>query len=795
MSKWVGKPLKRKEDFRLLTGRGKYIDDIVLPNMLHAAILRSPYPHAIIKNIDVSEARKLSGVVYILTGEELAQMTGPMLSYYLLQAPPTTQQYFMAFRKVRFVGEPVAAVAAETKEAAKDALELINVEYEPLKTVIDPEEAMKENAPILYEDAGTNILYHNIYVYGDVEKEFKEADVILSEKLSIHPYTSAPLETFGCIASYDGFSLTVWSPDQIPGMVVRALSAAIKIPEDKIRIISAQDIGGGYGIKTTLLPYMVIVSALSLKTLRPVKWIEERHEHFMAAGHSAGGRFYVQLALTRDGLVRAIRLKTIEDEGIFSLWTCLYWLLKLTNIVNCYKIRAVYFEPFSVATNKCAAVPNRGVGKPGMCYIIERMMNLAAQRLGLTPEEIRFRNFIPPEEFPYRTPTGNLYDSGRYAEALKLLLEKIEIEKLREEQRKLREQGRYIGIGISTGLEPSVSNFSYFEFMEVGRPNTTGASSAARVTITPGGKVVVAIGSPCSGQGHETTLAQVVAEELGITPEDVTVLPFDTQSCPTTSSQGLYANRFVSMDLGAVTKALSRLKEKILRIAASQLDAPLESLTFGDGKIYVKDSPDRAITLESIATIAYSDVLKLKDIEPGLTETAYYVHPSADRPDDKKRMSIQLVFGYNFHAAVVEVDIETGQVKILRYVVVADCGRIINPMIVEGQVHGATAHGIASALYEGILYNEEGQCLTTTYTDFGAASAVDLPNIEVYHIETPSPFTVMGAKGVGEGGAIPSPAAIANAVEDALSPFGVKITELPITPEKILRLIKQSQKK
>jgi len=803
----VGLSVRRKEDARFLTGKGRFVEDITLPGMLYAAIKRSPYAHARIISIDTSKAERLPGVVAVLTGEEVAAMTKPIVcpiighksavtSTTILR--PVTSQYYMAFRKVRYVGEPVVAVAARDMATARDALDLIRVDYEPLKPVLSSEDAMRADAPLLYEEVGSNIVWHDVFTYGDVDGAFASADLVLRKQFSTHHYSSVPLEPLACIAYYDrsSNSLTIWSTEQFIGLAYKALSETIGLPAERVRMI-VPDVGGGFGVKSTQLTYPVITSLLSIKTDRPVKYVEDRTEHMMAAGRHASGKFDVQLALSKDGTIRGIKVVDIEDEGVYNEKIGRHQLLKLTNIINCYKIPAVYFECYSVVTNKPPISPNRGVGKPAMCFIIERMMNIVAKKLGLTAEEIRFRNFIQPWEFPYKTPTGCLYDSGNYPEALRKLLQLLEIDKLRAEQKKLRQQGKYIGIGFSIGVEPAGSNIGYFYLSQYkvfgGDPPISGASAAARVTIEPTGKVTVAIGAPSNGQGLETATAQIVADELGVKFEDVSLLPgFDSSTHPFTLTTARNSNRFASVDVGAIVAAARKVKEKVLLIAGSILGARPEDLEIADGILYVKYEPERKKSIKEIAELAYSNVLRLPEgVEPGLSATSYYIHPTSDLPNEKCEVNVQVTYAYSAHAAVVEVDVETGLIKVLRYLIVGDCGNMINPVIVEGQMHGATAHGISAALHEQFIFNEVGQPLTLTYADYGATTAMEVPDIEVYHMVTPSPFTPLGTKGVGEGGAIPSLAAIANAVEDALEPFGVEITDLPITPEKVLRLLKR----
>lgn len=791
-TRWIGVPLKRKEDPPLLTGSATFVDNIDTRNMIYAAVLRSPYAHARIKNIDVTTAMRHPGVVATLTGQEVKKLTKPVSPV----IPMPIEMFPMAIEKVRYVGEPVAAVAAVSRADAADALELIKVDYEPLPPVADAEEAMKPDAPLVFEELGSNIAVHDKLEYGDMASAFSEADKVVEETLRIHRYTSSPLETNGCIAAYDQVTgvLTIWSNSAFVGILLDTLQKTLGMETTKIRLLTPS-VGGSFGLKGSApRAVLIIVCLLSMLTGRPVKWIEDRREHLIAGGHACNSVFRVQAAVKNDGTVLALKVKEIDDEGGSPGFAGYHVTNKLNNLTGAYKVKNISIEFYSVMTNKCPTAANRGVGKPAMCFIWERMMDRVAEELGLDRVAVRLRNFIQPSEFPYETPNGNVYGSGDYPTILKKALDKIGYDTLRADQARLRQEGRYIGLGISTSVEPGGSNLAR-HYILASKPHRTGAFDGCTIKMEHDGKVFVNLGSNSSGQGHSTTTAQIVAEVMGITPDDVEVATiFDSASSPWTIYSGRWGNNFTAVGVGAVVGAVEKIKDKVRRIAAYQLDANPESIEVSDGKAFVRDSPKRAKTLKEIAQTAYFKTLDLPPgMEPGLYATCIYNYPYANVADEKRRIRSQFTFGGSAHLAVVEIDAETGFVRLLRYVIVADAGNMINPLIVEGQIHGATAHGISAALGEEFIYDQTGQPLTATFMDYLKPTSMDSANIEVSHVEIPDPFTMFGAKGVGEGGALLSPAAIASAVEDALRPFDAKVTELPMTPEKVWTLVKSQR--
>ena len=788
---WVGRPLKRLEDPRFLRGRATYIDDLTFPGMLHVAMLRSPHAHARVVRLDASAAAALPGVAAALTGEDVARVMPPLSPLIPIPNPPRT--YPLAVGRVRYVGEPIAAVAACDRATAEDAVELIRAEYEPLPAVVDPERALAPDAPVLFDEMGSNVLWHDTLTYGDVDGAFTAARTVVRERFTIHRYVSTALETFGVIAHVEpGTGLvTIWSNDQRPGLTSGVVAAALGVPQNRLRLL-ALDIGGGFGNKRKA-PYLILAALLARATGRPVKYVEDRRENLAALAHAANGVMEAALALDGDGHFLAIALRDIVDEGCNLQNPTLHSLLKLGNIVNCYRIGAVRFEAYSVLTNKCPSGANRGIGKPAMCFAIERLVDLAARRLGRDPAELRCANLVQPSEFPYETPVGASYDSGDFPGTLRRALALADYEGLRAAQAAARREGRLVGIGIAAAVEPSTSNLSSY-MLATGKGGTSGVGEAALVRVELDGSVRVATGNVASGQGYPTVIAQIVADELGVTPPDVAVSPwFDSHENPWMFSSGNFSNKFSDTDAGAIVGAARAVREKILEIAAHVLEAAPGDLELRDGAVGVRGVPGRRVTLAQIAGVAYRDLLALPPgAAGGLEARYYYVNPAATRPDAGRRVGVQLAFSNSAHVTAVEVDRATGAVRFLTYAIAHDCGREINPLLVEGMVHGSTAHGIGATLLEEFVYDGEGQLLTTSFVDYLKPTALDVPAFRVEALETPSPRTALGAKGVGEGGAIPSLAAIANAVEDALTPLGVTITRLPLTPARIWEAIRRA---
>jgi 2-furoyl-CoA dehydrogenase large subunit len=794
-TKWVGQAVERTEDRVLLTNGGHFIDDLTLSGVAHAAYVRSPHARAKIRHIDTGRALDHPGVYTVITGEDVAQSTRPQRGRVPL--PNSPRVYAIAYEQVRYVGEPVVGIAAVDRATAEDATELVQVEYEPLPPVLDPEQALKPDAPLVFEEIGSNVLWHNTFPYGDVEAAFAKADTIVNERVTIHRYSSTPLETFGVMVQYEPVthSFTIWGHTQQPAQDLHVVAAAFGVSPGQIRLI-IPPMGGSFGNKVRPL-FIIAAALLARKARRPVKWIEDRRESLLALGHAADGIMEMSAAVKADGTVLAIKFRNIENEGAGIDFAGRHNLLMLSNIVNCYRLRAISYEGYSVVTNRCPVVANRGIGKPFMCFAVERMMDAVARALKLDRAEIRFRNFIQPEEFPYDTPGGQTYDSGNYPEMLRKALARVDYDALRREQGEGRARGRLLGIGIATAVEPGGSNLSYGMLISGPSQLLSGQGEAARVRLETDGTATVFTGGLESGQGHATALAQIVADELALHVNQVRVATtFDSASHPYVMTSGVYSNKFHGHDTVAAIGAARKVREKLLKRAAALLEANLDDLELSDGRISVRGAPQKGVSVAQVASRAYWSLAdEQPDAEPGLEALHYYSNPLAKHPDEKKRVRVQLGFASAAHVAVVEVDAETFEIKVLRYVVIHDCGRQINPGIVEGQVHGATAHGIAAALLEEFAYDRDGQLLTTSFMDYLKPSAADLPDIEGDRLETPSPLTLLGTKGVGEGGAVVAPAAIASAVEDALVPLGIQIAALPITPSRLFEVFSSGMKR
>ena len=796
MSNFIGSRTRSKEGPRHVTGRGLYTDDFILPGMLQAMILRSPHAHAKILSVDASPALANANVVAVITPDDIRQHTKPFKpGRYAAGLKRPVDEYAGAVDKVRYVGEPLGAVAARDRGSAEDALELITVDYEPLRPVVDVREAIKPSSATLFDELGSNLAWHGSLQYGDIDGAFQSADRVVKENLKIHRYSSTPLEPFVVIASYDSASkrMTVWVTAQVPEVIYDGLREALGLQD--IRVI-IPDVGGGFGQKIHLIrKYVVLVALLSMKTGRPVKWVEDRSEHMMAGGHACAQEFEAEAAVKNDGTVLGLRFKEYDDVGGSISTLTIHFTNKLNNLSNTYRTPSIAMEGYAVVTNKCPVIPNRGIGKPGMCYIWERMMDRVAQDLNMSAIEVRQKNLIQPDEMPYRTISGNIYDSGDYPGLLSTLLEKIDIDKLREEQKRERDKGRLIGIGIVIGVEPGGRNAArdMAIFPEMKEPPGSGGVNGATIKIEKNGTIALHLGSPNCGQAHETTTAQVAADILGTTPDQIsTSIPFDSDLSPWGVAAANSGNNFHLYDIGAIHGAAKNLREKVIKLSAHVLNADAGELTIENGVVQVPGSGTKKVTFAELGRIAYNNQHLIPDgMEAGLQATYYYTFPHAKPnivPGADRLVRAQFTFSAGAHAAIVEVDKATGKVEILRYLIVGDNGTVINPDVVNGQVYGSAAHGIAVALGEGFIYSPEGQPLTVTYLDYGKCSTAETPKVEVIHRPSPSPYTSLGQKAAGEGAAIPSPAAIASAVEDALKPFGVKITDLPLTPEVVWRL-------
>ncbi|MDA2934543.1 xanthine dehydrogenase family protein molybdopterin-binding subunit [Acidobacteria bacterium AH-259-D05] len=799
-TKYVGKTIRSKEGPRHVSGHGQFTDDYKLPGMLYALILRSAYAHAWIRQVETRAALEVPGVVAVITPEMVKQMTRPFKpGRYAAGLKKPIPEYASAIDRVRYVGEPVAVVAARSRAVAEDALDLISVEYDPLPAVVDPWDAMESSAPLLFEELGSNVAWTGVISYGDVDEAFRSADQIVREKLKIHRYSSTPLETLACMATFDNASrkLTVWCNGQNPEVIYDALGEALNL--ENVRVV-IPDIGGGFGQKIHLIrKYIVLTSLVALRTGKAVKWIEDRSEHMMAAGHSCGQEFDVEAAVKRDGTVLGLKIKEMDDVGGSVSTLTIHFTNKLNNLFSTYKVKNLSLEGHAVVTNKCPVVPNRGIGKPSMCFVWERMMDRIAQELGMSPVEVRTVNLILPSQFPYTAPNGNIYDSGDYPALVERALKNVEYEQVREEQQRAREQGRFLGVGLVVGLEPGGRNAArdMAIFPNVKELPGAGGVEGATIKLEKNGTVTVVLGSPSCGQFHETTTSQVVAEVLGISTDHIGVVSsFDSEISPWGVSSSNTGNNFHLYDIGAVHGAALQLREKVLKLASQVLETSVQDLVVSEGTVYPNHSAEKKVSFAQLGRIAYGNQSYIpEELEAGLQSTYYYKFPHAEPflvPDEKGRVRAQFTFSAAAHAAVVEIDTETGRVQVLRYIIVSDNGTIINPEVVDGQIYGSVAHGISVALGEGFVYDSEGQLLTLTLTDCSKASALETPKVEIEHLPVPSPFSVLGQKAAGEGAAIPSPAAIASAVEDALQPLGIRVRELPLSPEVIWRLVQGS---
>jgi aerobic carbon-monoxide dehydrogenase large subunit len=772
----VGSRIKRREDPRLIMGRGTYVDDVQLPRMTYAAILRSPYAHARIRSINVDQAKALPGVVAVMTGADLQGKNVPC--GWTLPDIKVAPHPALAVGKVRYTGDAVAVVVAEERYLARDALDLIEVDYEPLPVVVDAEKAIQPGAPQLHDEVPNNTTFVWKVGGGDIDKAFREAEVVVKERIVNQRLIPNAIEPRGMVAQYTPGSgdLILWTATQIPHLVRLLLSMVMGIPEHKVRVI-APEVGGGFGSKLYLYPEEVIVATLAKTTGRPVKWIEERRENYVATTHGRDHVQYVEVAAKRDGTITGLRVKSIANMGAYlstfapGIPTILFGLMLAGN----YRIPNIACEVTGVHTNTTLVDAYRGAGRPEATYLVERAVDLTARELGMDPAEIRRRNFVPANAFPHTTATGVTYDSGNYQPTLEKALEIAGYQQLRQEQEQLRQQGKYLGIGVTTYVE--ICGMAPSQVLGAVGAGAGGWESAT-VRVHPTGKVTVYSGASSHGQGHETAFSQIVADGMGIPFEDVEVVHGDTAQVQ--FGIGTFGSRSAAVGGMAVQMSLQKIEEKAKKIAAYLLEAAEADLVFEGGKFFVKGTPGRDVSIQQVAFAAYVPHKYPTGLEPGLEATSFY-DPS------------NFTWPFGTHVAVVEVDPETGVVKLRRYVAVDDCGRVINPLLVDGQIHGGLAQGIAQALYEEAIYDENGQLVSGSMMDYAVPKADDLVNFELDRTETPSPVNALGVKGIGEAGTIASSAAIVNAVVDALAPLGVKHLDMPLKPERVWQAIQQAQ--
>ncbi len=772
-TRYIGKPMKRKEDPRLIQGLGHYVDDFQLAGMHYVGIVRSPHAHARIRSVDTSKARTAPGVATVLSGEDLRGAIGPIPCAAQLPDMKMALRPVLALDKVRFVGEPVAVVVAADRYAARDAVDLVEVDYEPLTPVVNPEKALAKGAALLYEQFKDNVAYRWELEGGDLKKAFKQADKVIRQRMLNQRLIPMAMEPRGVVADYKPGEkqLTVWSSTQIPHLLRTQLAAMLGVPEHSVRVITPE-VGGGFGSKLNVYAEEALVGYLAMKLGKPIKWIESRRENFLATIHGRDQIDDVEVAVKRDGTLLGLRCKVIADLGAYyQLLTPLIPTLTALMISGCYKIPAVRVEITGVFTNKMATDAYRGAGRPEATYIIERVMDLVAAELKKDPAGVRRKNFPQAKEFPFTTPTGLAYDSGGYDKCLDLVLKKANYKKLRQEQAKLRKQGRYLGIGLST----------YVEICGMGPSSAmpAGGWESATVRVEPTGKVNILTGSSPHGQGQETSFAQVGAEVLGLDPDDVQVTHGDTAIVP--YGIGTFGSRATAVGGTAVYKSLLKLRDKLALIAGHILGEDPQKLLFGEHKIFSKSAAKKSVSFAEAVGAAYVAKTLPPGMEPGLEATTFF-EPS------------NFTYPFGAHVCVVQVDAETGDVKLQKYVAVDDCGNVLNPLLVDGQIHGGIVQAAGQALLEEAVYDEQGQLITGELMDYAIPRAADIPWIETHRTVTPSPVNPLGVKGVGEAGTIGATPALINAVVDALAPFGVRHVDLPVKRERVWQLMRKPRR-
>jgi carbon-monoxide dehydrogenase large subunit len=775
--KMIGARIKRTEDPRLLSGTGAFADDRQAPRVLHVAFRRSEHSHARIKSINCAMARKAAGVVAVYTAEDLA--VTPLLATSRMKGYHATPILPLACGKVRYVGEPLVGIVAESRYHAEDALEFIGIEYEPLPVVTDPLEAVKDDAPRLHEKAGGNVLVSREFKRGDVDAALAAAPVRVKGRFRMHRKTAVAIEPRACLAEYDAGrrALTLHSATQVPGIVRDALSTALGISGNEVRVIAA-DVGGGFGGKGSLYPEEIFVCAAARRLGHSVKWTSDRMEDLMSTSQAFDEIVDAELGLDAEGHAFALSADVIGDIGAYSIypWTAALEPVQVVSFLpGPYRIEHYRGRVRGVATSKAPTGPYRGVGRPISTFVMERLIDMAAAKMRIDPKELRERNLVDGKEFPYKVASGIVWDKSGFKECLDTASKAIGYDALRVNQEEARAAGRWFGIGIAsyaelTGIGSRIS-------AAPGMPINTGTETAI-IRIDSTGAVMAAFGVASHGQGLETTLAQIVAEHLGARFEDIRIVQGD--SAAVAGGTGTYASRSLVLAGGAATLAAQAVREKVLNAASHLLEAAASDLTTENGKVLVAGT-DRSVTFREVARAVYSEMGRL---------------PVEAREELAATKTYDPVFGTTSsacHIATVDIDPQTYEVRVERFVVAEDCGKLVNPLIVDGQVHGGVAQGIGAALYEQVVYDDQGQIHTASLVDYLVPSACEIPPMKVIHLEMESPTTLGGFRGMGEGGTIGAPAAVANAVADALTPLGIEINELPVTPERLFRLIEAAR--
>ena len=793
----IGKPVRRVEDTALLAGRGRYGDDVaVKARTAHAHVIRSPHAHARIGEIDAAAALALPGVVAVITGADVAKLSDSFLV--ALKAP--VPQWSLAVERVRFVGEPVALVVAESRYIAEDAAELVRIQYEPLPAVIDPRDAVRADAPLVHEPAGSNEVSTRDFVYGDPDRAFAEAPRTVSLTVDYPRSSFTPMECFVVVAEYlpADSSYDVLANFQGPFSAHPVMARALRIPGPKLRLRTPADSGGSFGIKLSVFPFIVLMSLAARITGRPVKWVEDRLEHLLAASSSPNRITRIDAAVREDGRVLGLRMDNLEDYGAFLRAPMPGPLYRMHgSSTGAYDIDNLAMTNRVVLTNKAPAALIRGFGGPQLYLALERLMQRIAVELDLDPLEVIRKNLIPTEKFPFRTAPGALYDSGDYLACVDEAVGDGRLEKLRARRDAARAAGKYYGIGFAAVVEPGMSNMGYLSTLlpvaarEKSGPKN-GAVSMVTVNVDPLGAVSVTADVTVQGQGHATVLSQIVAGRLGLRVEDISVnLELDTQKDQWSIAAGTYSCRFSPGTAVAADMAATRIRDKLTKIAARQLNVLAEDIEFIDGRVRSRSNPDNAVAFGRVAgTVHWSPVLLPEGMDPALRETAVWSPPELEPPNVKDQINTSLTYGFVFDMCGVEIDPVTCEIKVEHYVSMHDAGRILNPLIAEGQIRGAFVQGLATALYEEFIYDDDGAFLTGTFADYLVPTAPEVPELLILHQENPSPFTTLGAKGLAEGNCMSTPVCIANAIADAL---GIVDVPLPATPSRLHALLAEPE--
>jgi 2-furoyl-CoA dehydrogenase large subunit len=798
MSGQLGKPMLRKEDPALLSGRGRYADDLPIPvGTLHAPVIRSPHAHAEIVGIDTASALAHDGVWAVITGEDIRKLSDPFLA--AIKVP--VQQWALAVERVRYVGEPVALVVAESRYVAEDAAELVAVDYAPLEAVIDPQAACEKSALLIHPEANTNEISVREFSYGDPKGAFARADRRIALTVPFPRQSFTPIECYVVVAQHNPAegSYDVLANFQGPFSMHPVMARALRVPGPKMRLRIPPDSGGSFGIKLSVFPYVVLIALAAKITGRPVKWVEDRIEHLVAASSGPNRVTEIEAAVANDGRVLALKLDQLEDYGAFLRAPMPGPLYRMHGaMTGAYDIENVEVKNRVVLTNKMPASLIRGFGGPQLYLALERLMARIAVELKLDPLDVIRRNLIPAQKFPYRAAAGALYDSGDYPRAVEMALGDGRLADLKRRRDEARAAGRKYGIGFAAVVEPAMSNMGYLSTLmtaaarEKAGPKN-GAVSMATVNVDPLGAITVTADVTVQGQSHETVLAQIVADELGLKADDIkVVLEMDTAKDQWSIAAGTYSSRFASGTAVAAHMAAAQMRDKLKGIGAKQLNVLPDDVELFGGKIRSRSNPDNALPFGRVAAASHwSPVLLPDGMAPALSETGIWAPEELEPPSSDDRINTSLTYGFIFDMCGIEIDPVSYQVRVDRYVTMHDAGRIMNPMIVTGQIRGAFAQGVAAALYEEFIYNEEGAFLSGTFADYLVPTVSEIPAVEILHYVSPSPLTPLGAKGLAEGNCMSTPACIANAIADAL---GVRDVVLPATPRRIHALLKSAQK-